>query len=148
MTGPDPISRRFPAPMSLRKAVQDMKISAALEYVLDAYDDLSGAGDARLAELILEGLSPQQALIYSMLEARAGSAVSLDHILSVVGSASWQRGGASQSSIPVQISRIRTFLRRRGWPPRIEAVNGYGYRMITTDQDRPRLSGSADLPVT
>lgn len=65
---------------TLREAVQDMPVLAALEHVLSAYETLSGQDAAILDECADLGLTPQQVIIFCLLRRRLGKLTLLDSI--------------------------------------------------------------------
>lgn len=119
-----PICRgRVTQPITLRAAVQDMKPSDALEFVLEAYEMLTGQKQAPQRIFGAVNLTQQQATIFAMLRKSAGVPVSRERISAVL-SAAGSIEGVSDGCIKVQVTRLRKKLEGRCV---IKTVWGMGY---------------------
>lgn len=109
---------------TLRRAVQDMRPLDALEYALNAYEDLAGALDEKpMGEIGSVRLTKQQSQIFDILHNRIGTAVSLNGLLSVMTAGS-PTSEAGVGSLRVQIGRMREKLAGHFT---IKTIHGGGY---------------------
>lgn len=98
---------RIEHPKTLRRAVQDMRPLEALEYALNAYEDLAGALDEKpMAQVGNVRLTKQQSQIFDILHNRLGTAVSISGLLSVMTAGS-PTSEAGAGSLRAQISHMR-----------------------------------------
>lgn len=98
---------RIEHPVTLRRAVQDMRPLDALEYALNAYEELAGAlNEKPMAEIGDVRLTKQQTQIFGILHNRIGTAVSLNGLLSVMTAGS-PTSEASVASLRAQIFHMR-----------------------------------------
>ena len=92
---------------TLRRAVQDMRPIEALEYALNAYEELAGGLSERpMAEIGDVRLTKQQSQIFAILHNNIGIAVSLNGLLSVMTAGS-PTSEASVASLRAQICHMR-----------------------------------------
>lgn len=117
--------RRVTGHATIRDYVQDMKPLAALEYVLEAYAQVSGEDRHRIMELVEKGLSSQQARIYQVLERHKGMPVAYERLITVVSHA--QDKPTSDESIKIQVHNIRNKI--ASWPTKIVTIWGMGYML-------------------
>lgn len=109
-------------PHTLRDAVQDMRPLDALEYALDAFEQVAGQTDADLALGLSLGLTPQQAAIFGLLHRDLGMPVGYERVHAVMDTADVKGFAASR----VRVSYIRRKLAGRYT---IKTVWGFGYQM-------------------
>lgn len=111
--------------VSLREAVQDMRLPDALEFVIEAYEAIAGADADEIEYGRMLGLTGGEAVVFGFLLKRAGRSVprralhdALDHA----------RGGEvkSEKLLDVYICKIRRKLAGR-WA--IHTIWGFGFRM-------------------
>lgn len=111
---------------TLRRAVQDMRPLEALEYALNAYEELAGGLSERpMAQIGNLRLTKQQSQIFDILHNRIGTAVSLNGLLSVMTAGS-PTSEAGAGSLRVQIGRMREKLAGHYT---IQTIYGGGYLM-------------------
>ena len=115
--GPPP-----PAPRTLREAVRGMSDKDALEYALEAYEQVAGQTDADLALGLSLGLTQAQAAIFGLLHRHLGSPVAHERL----GAAATFEETPGPEVIQVQISKMRVKLAGRYT---ISSVWGFGYQM-------------------
>lgn len=73
---------------TLRRAILDMKVKDALEYVLDAYERIAGC-ENELEEIASEfSLTPTQAVMFRMLNREVGAVVSFSVLSAAVKASS------------------------------------------------------------
>lgn len=111
---------------TLRRAVQDMRPVEALEYALNAYEELAGGLSERpRAEIGAVRLTKQQSQIFDILHNRIGMAVSLNGLLSVMTAGS-PTSDASVVSLRAQVCHMRKKLAGHFT---IQTIYGGGYLM-------------------
>lgn len=119
-----PVRRgRVSPPPSLRRLVQDMPMSEALEYVLEAYEQMLNVEDTRLMELVEAGLTHQQALIYALMEERKGHVVPFENLH--VAASHLRPEPMSMNTLKVQVCHVRKVI--KDWPVEIINIWGVGY---------------------
>lgn len=92
---------------TLRQAVQDMRPLDALEYALNAFEDLAGyLGESPLVEIGRVRLTLQQSQIFAALHKNLGKAVSIGALLSVMSAGS-PTSETSVGSLRAQIFYMR-----------------------------------------
>ena len=129
---------RLFARKSIRDAVQDMKPMEAVEYLIEAYEVLSGECATREDEVAtLYKLSPFNAKIFTILESHLGEPVRMEFIAVVM---SQQRLSTQpildwDARIRVAISQTRRKLKDAGAPFVIKLAGTGVYIMHRQDQD-------------
>lgn len=113
-------------PPTLRRVIRDMKPVDALEFVLEAYEQLVGESEGQLVLLANMGMTNQQARIYALLDRNKGRIVTHDMIADAASHVS-HKGAVSNATIKVQVHRLREIIEH--WPVRIVTVWGTGYRL-------------------
>ena len=113
----------------IETAVADMKPLEAVDYLLEAYRQLSGEDREREWQLIADyGLSPSQARLYAILEARAAQIVPFALLETIFDQSS--RGSAElASTIRVHVHGLRRRIRAAGVPVVITSIHGVGFRL-------------------
>lgn len=111
---------------TLRQAVQDMRPLEALEYALNAFEDLAGhLGESHLLEVGDVRLTRQQSQIFAVLHKNLGKAVSLGGLLSVMSAGS-PTSETSFGSLRAQIFFMR---RKLAGHFTIQSIYNGGYSM-------------------
>lgn len=129
-------ARPQPPLQDIAALVEGMRPIEAVNYLLEAYLNLSGEDREREMQLIADyGLSASQARIYAILEARAGQVVRYETLAMILE----QAGSEADDMISI-IKTHMCFLRRRirkaGLPVVIEAVFGVGFCLRHQQTDR------------
>lgn len=110
---------------SLREQVRGMPVREALEAVLDAWEDLTGQREDKLAPLVEKGFTAGEAALYALFERNLGRTVERDRILSVLSSTAGDF--LSDNCLQVRIHALRK--RIAGSGVEIVTVHKIGYRM-------------------
>lgn len=113
--------RKVRSASSLRSAIQDMRPLDALEYVLEAYEVLTG----HLVDIPDVGLSSRETQIFQMMQNRAGEIVSSEAIMAMMEATNPDLA-ASLNLLHVHIKHIRKKLAGRY---RIVNVRAVGYTL-------------------
>ncbi|WP_277022290.1 hypothetical protein [Paracoccus hibiscisoli] len=111
-----------PSPRTLREAVQDMPVMAALEYALEAFEQVAGQTAADLALGLSLGLTQSQASIFGLLHRNLGQPVAHERI----GMVTTFEETPCPGTIRAQISNMRVKL---AGSYTINSVWGFGYQM-------------------
>lgn len=130
-----PIRRgRVPSIHTIRRAVEDMRPADALNYVLEAYEQLSGDTEARHRAFVGMGLTGQEAQVYAALDAHKGRTITREALLSIMANAGNEN--ATGKLLDVVICHIRKKI--ADWPVEIRTAHtiGYGLHDKTTDTER------------
>lgn len=117
-------------PLTLRRAIEDMRPTEALDYVLEAYEALAGQ-DVASQDLAPVYLTPQQTLIFALLHRRLGQTVRFDAIMSAIDAATGEVS-ASPDGLRVRVTHLRN---RLAGHYTITNIWGVGYRMTPAEQE-------------
>ena len=112
-------------PDTLRRVVQDMTRDEAIEYLLEVVEQLTAQDEPLQRDVNGVRLTPQQAIIFAMLNRNIGQNVSRERIWNAI-SAGRPNAGPDIAAVNVQICMMRKLLRGQY---RIENIWGFGYRM-------------------
>lgn len=119
----------YSLPVSLREAVQDMRLREALEFALAAYEAAVGQDEKGTALAASLGLLGRQAQIFCLLHRRAGQIVTHERILGVCSAISGPDRPMSRNSVGVQILHLR---RKLAGQFTITTAYGLGYILEPT----------------
>lgn len=109
---------------SIREVIKDMRVSDALEYVLDAYEDLLGYSKHVYELGIKLGLTGQECIVFALLHSRAGTVVRIDALLSALDHARDGEIEGELGLLRILLVRIRKKVKGEF---EIRSVSGVGY---------------------
>lgn len=123
------VAQFVPRRQSIAVIVADMKPLDAVNYLIEAYDNLAGNVDPAADAAFAVGLTGAQARVFSLLLRNQGKVVHFSAIADALDAASASGVPNSRETIRVYITKMRK--RMAGSPYRIVNVWGHGYRLDT-----------------
>lgn len=123
-----------PAPHSIRRAIEDMRPSEALEFVLEAYENAIGHEGESLQIAFGLGATAPEAEVFCLLHRRLGQTVHIETILSVCNAHRPTAGQINKDTIAVYLSLLRKKLRGKFI---ITSARAFGYRMEIENDRNP-----------
>lgn len=123
-----------PAPNSIRRAIEDMRPSEALEFVLEAYENAVGYDAATFKEAFEIGATASETEIFCLLHRHLGRAVHTETILAVCNAHRPSARQIGEKTIAVYVSILRRKARGRFT---IKNIHSIGYKMEPENDGKP-----------